>query len=126
MIFYCIIGFIAFGFFVASISYSIWKRLKILNIKINRKKLLNIHCVLAILGTGFTLIHVILNFSEVRLSISYICLFSMMLVTTSGIILKFVKGISKYRKKFIFFHTVFTFVFFVSLAFHVIGYYLML
>lgn len=125
LVFYCISGFTAFGLFIASISYSILKRIKIANIKINRKKLLDAHCIFAIVGTGVALIHSILNFNEFKLSASYICLFSIMLITITGMILRYVKGVSKYREKLIFFHIVLTFVFVSSAVLHLIGYYLM-
>lgn len=95
------------------------------NIKISRKKLLDAHCIFAIVGTGGALIHTALNFNEFKLSASYICLFSIVLITITGIILRYVKGISKHREKLIFSHIVLTFIFIASVTLHVIGYYLM-
>ncbi|MBC2578808.1 hypothetical protein [Clostridium sp. DJ247] len=120
-----LIGLIAFVFFTLSCSYSLLKRIKIhkVNKALNRKKLLDGHCLFAIISTILAIIHVGSNIYKIKFSAGYICLFSMLLITASGIVMKYSKILYlKYKNFWISVHITLTIIFILSILFHIITY----
>jgi len=116
-----ILGWAATIFVIFSCSYILLKRLKMHNpnFKINLRKLLGWHCYLGIISTIIAFIHVGDNLYYISFTAGYVSLFSMLLLSISGIILKYVKG---YKKVCRYIHIILTIIFMISLICHIMEY----
>jgi len=92
----------------------------------NKKFLLNWHCYFGIASTIIAIVHVGFNNYGISFSSGYISLFSMILLSVTGIIMKYFKGFYlKNRSLWINTHILLTIVFVVSLLWHVLFYHFM-
>lgn len=122
-----ILGWVALIIVLLCCSYFLIKRIKMHNpnLKINLKKILQWHCYLGLVSTIIAFVHVGNNLYSITFSAGYIGLFSMFLLSISGIALKYFKGIPlKYKKACRYIHIVLTIIFVMSLVFHVLEYHL--
>ena len=83
MVFYT--GLVIFILFLACMSYSIAKR----HIKIKKKYLFVIHCVLSFLVLSMSIFHVILSGTNIKFTFGFVSLFLLVITIISGILLKF-------------------------------------
>lgn len=116
-----ILGWAAFIVAIFSCSYILLKRLKMhnRNFKINLRKLLGCHCYLGIIATIIAFIHVGDNLYSISFTPGYVSLFFMVLLSISGIILKYMKG---HKKIWRYIHIVSAIIFAISLMFHILEY----
>lgn len=118
-------GWLAFIIFLFSCSYSLFKRniLPHFNKKMNLSKLLNWHCYLGILSTMIAFIHVGKNFYNIKFSVSFICLYSLILLCISGIIMKYFKNAYlRHRSLWRNMHVLFTVIFIITFLWHMLLY----
>jgi hypothetical protein len=116
------LGWIAAVLFLICCCYFILKKVLIRHsqFKINLRQALNLHCYIGLIGTVIAILHVGKNISFLGLSAGFICLFSMILLSISGIVMKYIKGIPQViRKEFKCAHIILTIIFVVSLLYHI-------
>ncbi|MDP4145152.1 MAG: hypothetical protein Q8936_11840 [Bacillota bacterium] len=112
-----LIGWMAAGFMLLSISYSILKRIKL------KGKHLRFHCYFGYTSIILATIHAVANLTEISLSASLICLLAMLIIMVSGIIMRhfrniFLKNIWIFR----FIHIILAAICSVALVIHVVEY----
>lgn len=111
-------GLIAASLFGMSLLYSIFKRLKI-----KKFNILKYHYYFSILGAAFVIIHVSEKLNKFSFTFGYLCFISIILLMTTGMLMRFLKGISSnIRKTIRCLHIFFSMVFIITLVFHVIEY----
>lgn len=122
-----ILGWIALIIVLLSCSYILLKRLKMYNssFKLNLRKFLGWHCYLGIISTIIAFVHVGNNLYTISFSVGYISLFSMFLLSISGIILKYLKGLPlEYKRVCRYIHIILTIIFAITLILHILEYHL--
>lgn len=123
------LGWVAAVLFLICCSYFLLKRvfIRYLKPKFNLRQALNVHCYTAIAATIIAILHVGNNIAFIGISAGFICLFSMILLTVSGIIMKYFKFISpKTRRMFVYIHILLTIIFVLSLSYHIYSYHIQL
>lgn len=122
------LGWLTLIIILLCMNYSLIKIFKIhnSNFKVNLRRFLDWHCYLGLILTIMAIIHVGKNFYSINLSIGFICLFLMCLLSLSGIILKYVKNLpSKYKKTFKYIHIILTLSFVFTLILHILEYHIL-
>lgn len=116
-------GWSAILFLCISCSYTLFKRVEIIRniFKIPMRIILNYHCIFSIVATVLALIHTGSQFNGIRISNGYISLFMMIIITITGVIMKYYsKLLGKYRCIFIYIHIFCSIVLFGSLFLHIV------
>lgn len=116
-----LIGFLAAGFMLLSLSYSLLKRLRF-----KCKKLLNFHCYAGYVSVVLVLIHVFISMNQISFSSGLIALLSMLFILVSGTVMRyFGKIISKNILILRYMHITFAVIFISALLIHIIEYFLL-
>jgi hypothetical protein len=123
-----LLGWMALGFFILSCSYSLFKRLKNLRLKINftAKKLLDYHCIFAIIALIIAFIHAGSYLSPIKFSTGYISLLLMILLTLVGILMKYFKKIyMKHKMGWLYTHIILATMLAGTILLHILTYLLL-
>lgn len=123
-----LLGWMALGFIILSCSYSLFKRFKKVRFKINLsvKKLLDYHCILAIIALMIAFIHAASYQAPIGFSTGYISLLLMILITIVGIIMKYFKKIyMKHKMLWLYTHIILAIMLAGTILMHILTYLLL-
>lgn len=89
------LGWLSCMFLIFGCSYSLFKRFKSILSKINLpvKKLLDYHCIFSIIATILAFLHAGTNLTNIKFSTGCVSLLLMVLITLTGILMKYLKKI---------------------------------
>jgi len=122
------LGWLSFVFLFFCCSYSLFKRFKIIRSIINLpvKKLLDSHCIFSIIALILTFMHAGPNLTNIKFSTGYISLLLMIIITLTGIIMKYFKKIYlRHRMFWLYTHIFLTIMLIGAVLLHIF-YYLLL
>lgn len=112
-----IIGWLAAGFMLLSFCYPVLKRTKI------KGKHLKFHCYVGYISILLASVHAIVNLAQFSFSVGVLCIFSMLLIMISGIIMRhFGKLFSKNIAVWKWIHIALSVICAMTLIFHIIEY----
>lgn len=121
-----LLGWLSFSCFMLTFGYSVFKRVlpKHIKAKISTSRMLNLHCLIAVLAVFFGFVHAG-KFLGLHFSIGNICLILFIIISITGVITKYCKSVfSKCPKLFIILHIVLSILIIEAVGMHILMHYI--